>query len=122
SCSCVIGGGRGEEPKVKEEETFCEAQKPQDKGGYLIFVSEFESGSERSRDKLVKVLAGEYSEPNNYLPALYLSYVVRAIDTMTGMPWELPISVLVAVTLKESSRFFRLWAEQPPRPSQLPHI
>lgn len=26
--------------------------------GYLIFVSECESGSERSRDKLVKVLAG----------------------------------------------------------------
>ena len=36
SRSCVIGGGRGEEPKVKEEETFCEAQKPQDKGGGFL--------------------------------------------------------------------------------------
>ena len=36
SRSCVIGSGRGEEPKVKEEETSCEAQKPQDKGGGFL--------------------------------------------------------------------------------------
>ncbi|KAF3486888.1 hypothetical protein F2Q69_00053026 [Brassica cretica] len=33
--------------------------------GYLIFVSECESGSERSRDKLVKVLAVDTATPSD---------------------------------------------------------